>query len=69
MQNRIEKKFFELKSRNEKALICFVTSGDPDLKTSQKIINRIKSITKTILFAEAGIIISLNIYLRASAKV
>ena len=41
MQNRIEKKFFELKSRNEKALICFVTSGDPDLKTSQKIINNL----------------------------
>ena len=39
MQNRIEKKFFDLETKKEKALICFVTSGDPDLKTSQKIIN------------------------------
>ncbi|MBS91905.1 MAG: tryptophan synthase subunit alpha [Rickettsiales bacterium] len=39
MQNRIEKKFLELEKKKEKALVCFVTSGDPDLKTSQKIIN------------------------------
>lgn len=30
--NRIDKKFAELKSRNEKALILFVTAGDPTLE-------------------------------------
>lgn len=34
----IEARFQQLKSRNEKALICFVTAGDPDLTTSEKLI-------------------------------
>lgn len=32
--NRIEAKFQELKEKNEKAMIPFVTAGDPDLKTT-----------------------------------
>ncbi|WP_010234755.1 tryptophan synthase subunit alpha [Clostridium arbusti] len=32
--NRIEAKFKELKEKNEKAMIPFVTAGDPDLKTT-----------------------------------
>ena len=36
--NRIEKKFMDLKQNNEKALVGFVTAGDPDMDTSLKII-------------------------------
>lgn len=39
--NRIEKKFSELKSKKEKGLICYVMGGYPDLKTSEKIISSI----------------------------
>jgi tryptophan synthase alpha chain len=35
---RIEIKFAELKSRGERALIPFVTAGDPDLQTTLKIL-------------------------------
>ncbi len=34
--NRIEKCFEELKSQNKKALITFITSGDPDIETTEK---------------------------------
>src|SRR5262245_7889762 len=34
---RIQKKFAELKKRGEAALIPFITAGDPDLKTTLKI--------------------------------
>ncbi len=34
--NRIEKCFNELKERQEKALITFITAGDPDLETTEK---------------------------------
>ncbi|MCM1299063.1 MAG: tryptophan synthase subunit alpha [Firmicutes bacterium] len=34
--NRIEKCFEELKKENKKALITFITSGDPDLETTEK---------------------------------
>ena len=37
--NRIEQKFNSLQKKNEKALIGFVTAGDPDLKRSMEIIN------------------------------
>jgi len=37
--NRIEKKFRELKNKREKALICYVVAGYPDIKTSEKIID------------------------------
>ena len=39
MENRIDKKFFDLKKQNKKALTCFVTSCDPNLELSEKIIN------------------------------
>jgi len=36
--NRIQKKFKELKQRNEKGLITFVTAGDPTLTATEKIV-------------------------------
>jgi len=36
--NRIDKKFRKLKSTNQKALICYVVAGYPDIRTSQDII-------------------------------
>lgn len=36
--NRIDKKFKELKSVNEKALICYVVAGYPDIRVSEDII-------------------------------
>ena len=37
-ENRIDSKFNELKSKNQKALICYVVAGYPDIKTSEHII-------------------------------
>jgi tryptophan synthase alpha chain len=39
--NRIEKKFAELKSRNQKGLICYVLGGYPNPGKSEKIISSI----------------------------
>ncbi len=36
--NRIDKKFKELKSMKQKALICYVVAGYPDIRTSEDII-------------------------------
>ena len=36
--NRIEKTLAELKAKGEKALITFVTAGDPDLETTEKLV-------------------------------
>ncbi len=36
--NRIKKKFDLLRSKNEKALITFLTAGDPDIKTTSDMI-------------------------------
>lgn len=36
--SRIEERFQELKTRGEKALICFLTGGDPDIDTSEALI-------------------------------
>ena len=36
--NRIHRKFNELKSKNEKALICYVVAGYPDMMSSEHII-------------------------------
>ena len=36
--NRIDKKLKELKSKNQKALICYVVAGYPDIRTSEDII-------------------------------
>jgi tryptophan synthase alpha chain len=37
-KNRIDNKFNELKSKNQKALICYVVAGYPDIMTSEHII-------------------------------
>ena len=37
-ENRIDSKFNELKSKNQKALICYVVAGYPDIKTSEHLI-------------------------------
>ena len=34
--NRIDKCFNELKAANKKALITFITSGDPDIETTER---------------------------------
>ena len=39
--NRIDRCFSELEKRSEKALICFVTSGDPDYDTTEKVVSEI----------------------------
>jgi tryptophan synthase alpha chain len=36
--NKIEKKFQELKKNRRKAFVAFITAGDPDLKTTQKLV-------------------------------
>lgn len=36
--NRIEKKFSELKQKNKKALITFITAGDPDLAGTKRLV-------------------------------
>lgn len=45
VMNRIDQRFQELRARNEKALIPFITAGDPDLATTQEL---------AWAFAEAG---------------
>jgi tryptophan synthase alpha chain len=40
--NRIDKKFSELKKRRESALIPFVTAGDPEIKTTLKILRALE---------------------------
>lgn len=41
--NRIDKKFRELKRRGEAALIPFVTAGDPEIKTTLKILRALEA--------------------------
>ena len=53
MENRIDKKFFDLKKQNKKALVCFVTSCDPNMELSQKIINSLPNYGADII--EIGI--------------
>lgn len=53
ISNRIEKKFLELKKEKRKALVSFITAGDPNLKTSQKIMNLLPSFGTDIV--EIGI--------------
>jgi tryptophan synthase alpha chain len=36
--NRIEQKFKDLKARKRKAFIAFITAGDPDLTTTEKLV-------------------------------
>ena len=37
MMNRIEKKFEELRKKNKKAFIAFITAGDPSLKGTEQL--------------------------------
>jgi len=53
MENRIDKKFFDLKKQKKKALACFVTSCDPSLELSEKIINSLPNYGADII--EIGI--------------
>jgi tryptophan synthase alpha chain len=39
--NRIDRCFVELKERGDKALVCFLTSGDPDFATTTMLVNEI----------------------------
>jgi tryptophan synthase alpha chain len=41
--NRIDKCFAKLKERSDKALLCFLTSGDPDFATTADIVEEIIS--------------------------
>ncbi len=47
--NRIDRCFLELRSRGEKALVCFLTCGDPDIDTTARL-------TKGIVEAGADIV-------------
>lgn len=38
MNNRIEEKFKELRRKNKKALIAFITAGDPDLRMTHDLV-------------------------------
>jgi len=38
MQNRIDKKFEELKTLKKKAFIAFITAGDPNLKVTEELV-------------------------------
>ena len=44
--NRIDKTFKELRKRKKKAFIAFITSGDPNLATTEKLV---------VAFADAGV--------------
>ncbi len=35
--NRIENRFKELKSKRQKALVAFITAGDPDMETTERV--------------------------------
>lgn len=51
--NRIDKKFNELKKINKKALITFITAGDPNLQTTQELVIAMESAGADII--ELGI--------------
>lgn len=42
MKNRIEKKFQDLKRRNKKAFIAFITAGDPALEITRRLVLEIE---------------------------
>jgi tryptophan synthase alpha chain len=43
MKGRIEKKFTELRNKNEKALVAYLTAGDPDLETTYRLVCELAS--------------------------
>jgi tryptophan synthase alpha chain len=53
MTGRIEQKFINLKCKNEKALVVYLTAGDPDLETTYRLILTLESAGVDIL--EIGI--------------
>ena len=40
MKNRIDACFEKLKAENKKALVTFITAGDPDMDTTEKCVLR-----------------------------
>ncbi len=40
--SRIQKRFDWLKSKNEKALVAFITAGDPDLESTKELFSEIE---------------------------
>ncbi len=40
-ENRIDKKFAELRAEGKKAFIPFITAGDPDIETTKKLVKRL----------------------------
>ncbi|MEW9125044.1 MAG: tryptophan synthase subunit alpha, partial [Thermotaleaceae bacterium] len=42
MESRIQRKFEDLKNKNEKALIPYITCGDPDLNTTMELIKTLE---------------------------
>ena len=53
MSNRIDQKFVALENEKKKALVTFVTSGDPDFNSSKKIIESLPKFGAD--FVEIGI--------------
>lgn len=51
--NRIDSKFKELKNKKQKALITFVTAGDPDLETTLQIVKEMEK--KGVDIIELGV--------------
>src|SRR5436190_5770640 len=51
--SRINQAFAELRSQNRKGFIPFITAGDPDLETTQKLIVELARIGSTLI--ELGI--------------
>ena len=39
MKNRIDACFEKLKAENKKALVTFITAGDPDMDTTEKCVS------------------------------
>jgi tryptophan synthase alpha chain len=49
MKGRIEEKFIDLRRKNEKALVVYLTAGDPDLETTYRLILGLTSSAADVL--------------------
>ena len=47
--NRIDQKFKELKAKNKKALIIYLTCGYPDLKTTEELVLELETRSADII--------------------
>ena len=56
MSNRIANRFAKCTEEGRPALVTFVTAGDPDLETSQKIIDGFKEGRDIDLAKELGVV-------------